>query len=76
MMILSAVYSSAPTFTVFGPVNTASPATSLTLLALHSARTPEVRRSTVAARKPWTFSQSTRTSAPMMPMSALRTAAS
>ena len=76
MMIFSAESTSFPTFTAFGPVKTASPLTTWTLFMRSSALTPEVSLSTTEARKAWTFSQSTRTSAPMMPMFPLQVAAS
>ena len=76
MMIFSALSSLSPTLTVLGPVKTASPVTEVTLLSRSSALTPEVSFSTTPARKPWTFSQSTATSLPMMPMPALLVAAS
>ena len=76
MIILSAVYSLSSTFTVFVLINLAFPSTRVILLSFIRAFTPEVSFSTTEARKPCTFSQSTRTSAPTMPIAALPVAAS
>ena len=70
IIILSAVYVSPFAFTVLGPTNDASPATTFILFALQSAFTPDVSFSTTLALYAWTFSQSTETSFPTIPMSA------